>query len=61
MRQQGHDVHWLPLAVDDPESIQSLYLTIEKEWKRLDVLVNNAGILLGHSVETNQWMQQVEN
>lgn len=37
--------HFFPLDVNDPKSINDLAAHIAKNWGRLDVLVNNAGIL----------------
>jgi len=40
------DVHFLPLDVSEPSSIESAARILEKQSDRLDVLVNNAAILL---------------
>jgi NAD(P)-dependent dehydrogenase (short-subunit alcohol dehydrogenase family) len=40
------DVHFLPLDVTDPASIESAARTLGRQADRLDVLVNNAAILL---------------
>jgi NAD(P)-dependent dehydrogenase (short-subunit alcohol dehydrogenase family) len=40
------DVHFLPLDVDDAASIDSAVRTLAKQTDHLDVLVNNAAILL---------------
>ncbi|MGB3680957.1 MAG: SDR family oxidoreductase [Rubrobacteraceae bacterium] len=40
----GGDVHARQLDVSDPESVNRLASSIEEEFGRLDVLVNNAGI-----------------
>ncbi|RRO20396.1 SDR family oxidoreductase [Saccharopolyspora rhizosphaerae] len=33
----------IPTDVGDPESVESLFSTVQQEWGRLDLLVNNAG------------------
>ena len=40
------DVHFLPLDVTDPSSIESAARALARQTDRLDVLVNNAAILL---------------
>src|SRR5436853_89628 len=40
------DVHFLPLDVTDPSSIESAARNLARHEDRLDVLVNNAAILL---------------
>jgi NAD(P)-dependent dehydrogenase (short-subunit alcohol dehydrogenase family) len=40
------DVHFLPLDVTDPASIESAVRTLSRQADHLDVLVNNAAILL---------------
>ena len=40
------DVHFLPLDVDDAASIESAVCSLSKQINHLDVLVNNAAILL---------------
>ena len=42
----GGDVHFLPLDVSDAASIESAARALEKQTDHLDVLVNNAAILL---------------
>lgn len=46
LRGAGRDVRYHPLDVTDPDSIQRLAGFIEREFGRLDVLVNNAGVFL---------------
>lgn len=43
---EGLEVTCLPLDVTQPEHIKTLIATVEQTYGRLDVLVNNAGILL---------------
>ena len=43
----GPDAHALQLDVTDPESISEAAARIQREFGRLDVLVNNAGIVHG--------------
>ncbi|MFP5505137.1 MAG: SDR family oxidoreductase [Gammaproteobacteria bacterium] len=42
----GRDVRYHPLDVTDPDSIQRLADFIRREFGRVDVLVNNAGVFL---------------
>lgn len=44
LEEDGLIVNYLPLDVNDPESIQQLASKIQKELGRCDILVNNAGI-----------------
>ncbi|MGK5085100.1 SDR family NAD(P)-dependent oxidoreductase, partial [Bdellovibrionota bacterium FG-1] len=44
LRKKGHEVLFHRLDVTDSESISTLTQWLEKELKRVDVLVNNAGI-----------------
>jgi NAD(P)-dependent dehydrogenase (short-subunit alcohol dehydrogenase family) len=43
---QGLDVHFIPLDVTDPTTIEAAIGRIKDKFRRLDVLVNNAGIML---------------
>jgi NAD(P)-dependent dehydrogenase (short-subunit alcohol dehydrogenase family) len=51
---QGLPVEFLPLDVDDEKSIQSALSSIKDRYGRLDVLVNNAGILLDRNAPPNK-------
>lgn len=51
---QGLPVEFLPLDVDDEKSIQSVIATIKERYGRLDVLINNAGILLDRNTPPNK-------
>lgn len=42
----GHDVHVVELAVDEPQSRKAAAQKIQQQFGRLDVMVNNAAILL---------------
>lgn len=42
----GLDAHFLLLDVSDPESVSAAYAACSRQVKRLDVLINNAAILL---------------
>ena len=44
LRDEGLDARPLHLDVTHPESIEAAAQTIERDWGKLDVLVNNAGI-----------------
>lgn len=45
LEEEGIDVVHSQLDVTDPDSIVSIYKTVIDTWGRLDVLINNAGIL----------------
>ncbi|MFC4018855.1 SDR family oxidoreductase [Micromonospora sp. GCM10011542] len=47
LRAEGLDATFLPLDVTDAESVTAAAEWVEKKHGRLDVLVNNAGIVLG--------------
>ena len=46
LRQEGIDAHPLTLDVSEPESIAQAAAEVERDFGRLDVLVNNAGVML---------------
>ena len=46
LRREGLAVEYHPLDVSDPDSIKRLALDIRDKYGKLDVLVNNAGVLL---------------
>lgn len=46
LKDEGHAVVFHPLDVSDPASIQSLFEHVESKFGWLNILVNNAGILL---------------
>jgi len=43
---QGLDAHFIPIDVTDPTTMEAAIGRIKDKFKRLDVLVNNAGIML---------------
>jgi NAD(P)-dependent dehydrogenase (short-subunit alcohol dehydrogenase family) len=47
LRDGGADARFVPLDVTDAESVTAAAKLVEEEYGRLDVLVNNAGIVLG--------------
>ncbi|WET81301.1 SDR family NAD(P)-dependent oxidoreductase [Amycolatopsis sp. QT-25] len=49
----GGDANALPVPADvaDPESVAALFETVRAEWGRLDLLVNNAGVSVGGTVD----------
>jgi NAD(P)-dependent dehydrogenase (short-subunit alcohol dehydrogenase family) len=46
LREEGLDVDYYPLDVTDAGSVQTLAGHLEREYGRLEVLVNNAGVFL---------------
>ncbi|MEN0135634.1 MAG: glucose 1-dehydrogenase [Rhodococcus sp. (in: high G+C Gram-positive bacteria)] len=48
----GEQTHFVHLDVTDPDQWRSLTETTRSRFGPIDVLVNNAGILLSHTVET---------
>jgi NAD(P)-dependent dehydrogenase (short-subunit alcohol dehydrogenase family) len=46
LRDEGLDVGFFPLDVTDTDSVRALAGHLEREFGRLDVLVNNAGVFL---------------
>lgn len=46
LREDGGDVHFLLLDTSDSESMKRAIADIDRKFARLDVLINNAGILL---------------
>lgn len=54
LRRQGLDVVFLPLDMSSDESINTLAQSIKKDYGHLDVLVNNAAILLDKQGPTNK-------
>ncbi|KAL6406989.1 Fatty acyl-CoA reductase [Ilyonectria robusta] len=55
LREAGHKASVVQLDLSLPDSIQGTIASIEKEFGYLDVLVNNAGILLDHNPSLNTW------
>ncbi len=51
---QGIDVHYHQLDVTDEKSIEQVFKYVTKEFGRLDVLVNNAGIYLDEELSVFQ-------
>jgi NAD(P)-dependent dehydrogenase (short-subunit alcohol dehydrogenase family) len=49
LRREGIDARFIALDVTDAASVAEAPRTIERDLGRLDVFVNNAGILLGRS------------
>ena len=53
LEEEGLQPEFLPLDVDSEESIRAAKETVEKKYGRLDVLINNAGILLYVTLHDN--------
>ncbi len=43
---EGIDVQYHPLDVTQPESVESIHKYVKREYKRLDILINNAGVYI---------------
>jgi NAD(P)-dependent dehydrogenase (short-subunit alcohol dehydrogenase family) len=54
LQNEAVDVHFEVLDVQDEQSIRNLRENIETKWGRLDILINNAAILLDESYSTLQ-------
>src|SRR4051794_6178524 len=50
LRDEGIDAHHVRLDVSDAATVSPLAAAIESRFGRLDVLVNNAGVLLDQNV-----------
>lgn len=46
LRASGLDVSFVPIDVEDQESIRQAVITVNEQYGRLDVLINNAGVYL---------------
>lgn len=54
LREEGHDVHFLALDVADEASVRNAAQALGSKIKALDVLVNNAGIVVDMTVPPSQ-------
>ncbi|WP_296185773.1 SDR family oxidoreductase [Pseudomonas sp. UBA1879] len=54
LREEGHDVHFLALDVADEASVRNAAQALGSKTKALDVLVNNAGIVVDMTVPPSQ-------
>lgn len=54
LRAEGLDIDFHTLDVNDEKSIQRLMEDVERDYGRLDVLVNNAGILIDRSLQAHK-------
>ncbi|KAH7131345.1 hypothetical protein EDB81DRAFT_808392 [Dactylonectria macrodidyma] len=55
LRKAGHQASTIRLDLTSPTSIQGAISAIENDFGYLDVLVNNAGILLDHDPSLSTW------
>lgn len=46
LKSKGHSITFVPLDINDEKSISKALLFVEQEFGRLDILINNAGILV---------------
>lgn len=58
------NAHWYPTDLSQPEQIEQLFDKIEKNFARLDVLVNNAGVQLAKTIDETsdtewQWLSDI--
>lgn len=61
LRREGIDARFIALDVTDAASVAEAPRTIERDLGRLDVLVNNAGILLGRSTPSATRLDEVRH
>jgi len=54
LRAEGIDARAVPLDVTDPESITAAARTVEQDFGRLDILVNNAAVLRDQGVPASE-------
>lgn len=47
----GHDVHLVQADVSCPEEVQAMFAFVKKYFKKIDVLVNNAGVWRGGTID----------
>lgn len=52
LRAEGCDVHLVQADVSNPQSVADLFAYIKKYFKKLDVLVNNAGVWRGGTIDS---------
>ena len=45
LRKEGIDAHSIVIDVSDPESIRKAAIQVERDFGRLDILINNAGVM----------------
>jgi gluconate 5-dehydrogenase len=50
LRDEGLDAHSVSCDLRQPDQIESLASQIQRQFVRVDVLVNNAGITIGHDM-----------
>jgi NAD(P)-dependent dehydrogenase (short-subunit alcohol dehydrogenase family) len=51
LREEGLDVEFLQLDIDNPQDISNAYEYINNRYGKLDILINNAGV----QVESSEW------
>ncbi len=61
LKNEGRDVRYVAIDLDDPATIASAARNIEKDFGRLDILVNNAGIAAqGDGLPSNSSLDAIE-
>lgn len=58
LNEEGLPINFASLDVSDPKSIAALYQEIKSNWGRLDVLINNAAVLLEKKQEEYQDLEE---
>jgi len=53
LKSEGVDVDYVPLDVSDPKSVKKARDFVVKKYGRIDILINNAGVILDKSFETS--------
>ena len=60
---QGVEAHWVKCDISQPDDIQTMYDAVMASWQGLDVLINNAGIYSGgtiNEVDEATWLKVID-